>query len=159
MSDTYRFEDNLDKSIPIDWSARLRDFQGVVTDLTVKAIAFHRLEAIRAVRPTTYEKIRRTIDCLLANSSSSQSRVFLGHSSRKIVHAIPVPRPGYWVRQSVGFLANKLPWWCDSGADAFDLDLIKEEEEPVPTASCENRVFALNDRGAPPATRPWTMRQ
>ena len=71
MSDTYAFEDNeddLDNSIPIEWSTRLNDeFQDVVTDLTVKAIAFHRLEAIRAVRPTTYAKIRRAIDCLLAN--------------------------------------------------------------------------------------------
>ncbi|SHG64166.1 hypothetical protein [Bradyrhizobium erythrophlei] len=67
MSDTYMFEDNLDKSIPIDWSARLPDFQDVVAELTTKTIAFHRLEAVRPVKPTTREKIRKTIDCLLAN--------------------------------------------------------------------------------------------
>jgi hypothetical protein len=70
MSDSYGFEhnrDNLDKSMPIDWSARLPEFQGVVADLTAKTIAFHRLEALRPVKPTTREKIRTTVDCLLAN--------------------------------------------------------------------------------------------
>ena len=68
MSDTHTFADDLGKSIPIDWSSRLNlDFQDVVTDLTAKAIAFHRLEAVRPVKRTTYEKIRKTIDCLVAN--------------------------------------------------------------------------------------------
>jgi hypothetical protein len=70
MSDSYGFEDNqdnLDKSIPVDWSARLPEYQDVVTDLTIRTIAFHRLEAVRPVKRTTREKIERTISCLLAN--------------------------------------------------------------------------------------------